>query len=108
RPALQGTAGLPGAHAAATAVILVDNSFSMDVRDERGSRFRQAQDAALQVVDLLEDNDEVYLVPMTDVASGLGAEPSRNREGLRNAITSMKLGYRRADLDDGLRVAASL
>lgn len=108
RPALEGTAGLPGAHASATAVILLDNSFSMDVRDERGSRFKQAQDAAQEIVDLLEDNDEAYLVPMTDVKSGLGAEPSRNREALRSTIAAMKLGYRRADLDDGLRVAASL
>ncbi len=108
RPALQGSAGLPGAHAATTAVILVDNSFSMDVRDERGTRFKQAQQAALDVVNLLEDNDEAYLVPMTDVKGALGAEPSRNREALRTAISGMGLGYRRADLDEALRAAAAL
>ncbi len=108
RPALQGSAGLPGAHAATTAVILVDNSFSMDVRDERGSRFKQAQDAALDVVGLLEDSDEAYLVPMTDVKHALGGEPSRNAEALRTRVSEMKLGYRRADLDESLRAAASL
>ncbi|MDB5032839.1 MAG: hypothetical protein JWQ98_80 [Chlorobi bacterium] len=108
RPALRGSAGLPGARAATTAVILIDNSFSMDVRDERGSRFRQAQQAALDLVDLLQENDDAYLIPMTDLKGANDAEPTRSRDGLRNAISSMKLGYRRADLDDGLRVAASL
>ncbi len=108
RPALKGSAGLPGAHAATTAVILVDNSFSMDARDGLGSRFAQAQQAALDVVDLLEENDEAYLVPMADLRSVIDAEPSRNREGLKNAVTGMPLGYRRADLDDALRMAASL
>jgi hypothetical protein len=108
RPALRGSAGLPGAHAATTAVILVDNSFSMDVRDERGSRFKQAQQAALDVIDLLEDNDEAYLVPMTDLKSAVDAEPSRNREALKGRVNALGLGYRRADLDDALRMAASV
>lgn len=108
RPALQSSAGLPGAHAATTAVILIDNSYSMEVREAQGTRFKQAQRAALDIVELLEDNDEAFLVPMTDVASAIDAEPSRNREALRTAISTMPLGYRRADLDDGLRVASTL
>src|SRR5688500_9356976 len=58
RPALRGSMGLPGAHAATTAVILVDDSFSMALRDERGERLEQAKRAALDIVELLEDNDE--------------------------------------------------
>jgi hypothetical protein len=108
RPALRGSIGLPGAHAATTAVILLDNSYSMSVKDEKGTRFKQAQQAALDIVDLLEESDEAYLVPMSDVKSAINAEPSRNKEALKNAINSMELGYRRADLDDALRMAASL
>jgi hypothetical protein len=108
RPALRGSAGLPGSHAATTAVILVDNSLSMTVRDEQGERFKQAKQAAQDIVGLLEESDEAYLMPMTDLAHGAEAEPSRNHEVLRTSIADMKLGYRRADLDDGLRVAATL
>lgn len=108
RPALQGSAGLPGAHASTTAVILLDNSFSMEVRDEQGTRFKQAQQAASDIVDLLQESDEAYLVPMSDVKSAVGAEPMRSHEALKGAVNGMKLGYRRADLDDALRVAASL
>ena len=106
RPALQGSIGLPGAHAATTAVILIDDSFSMALRDERGERLEQARRAALEIVELLEDNDEAYVVSMTDLDREI--EPSRNPEALRRRIEGLKLGYRRSDLDDGLRVAASL
>ncbi len=108
RPALRGTSGLPGAHAATTAVILVDNSYSMQARDARGERFKQAQRAAADILELMGENDEVYLVPMTDLKSAAGAEPSRNREALKNAVEKLGLGYRRADLDDALRMAARL
>lgn len=108
RPALKGSAGLPGSHASTTAIILLDNSFSMSLRDERGTRFNQAKRAALDVVDLLEDNDEAYLVPMTDLKSGKDMEPTHNREVLRKLTSDMPLNYRRADLDDAIRVAASL
>jgi hypothetical protein len=108
RPALRGSLGLPGSHAATTAVILVDDSFSMALRDERGERFAQAKQAALEVVDLLEDNDEAYVISMTDLERGAESEPSRNPEALRRRVEALKLGYRRAGLDDALRVAATL
>ncbi|HVZ42126.1 MAG TPA: VWA domain-containing protein [Candidatus Kapabacteria bacterium] len=108
RPALQGTSGLPGARASTTAVILLDNSYSMQVRDGNGTRLRQAQSAAHDLVDLLGEGDEAYLVPMADVKSAAGTEPTRNRETLRGAIDSIGLGYRRADLEESLRMAASL
>ncbi len=108
RPALRGTAGLPGARAATTAVILVDNSYSMQARDELGVRFEQARRSAMDVVDLLQEGDEAYLVPMTDPTAAANAQPTRNREALAGAISAMELGYRRADLDDALRMAASL
>lgn len=108
RPALRGTAGLSGSHAATTAVILVDNSASMSIRDERGPRLQQARRAALDVADLLEENDEAIVVPMTDPRGAAEAHPLRSREAVRAAIEGITLSNRRADLDDALRVAASL
>ncbi|MBC8143990.1 MAG: BatA domain-containing protein [bacterium] len=108
RPALQSSVGLPGSHAATTAVILIDDSFSMALRDERGERFAQATKAALDVVGLFEDNDEAYVVSMTDLERSPESEPSRNPDALRRRIESLRIGYRRADLDDALNVAASL
>jgi hypothetical protein len=108
RPALRGSIGLPGSHAATTAVILVDDSFSMALRDEGGERLDQAKQAALEVIDLLEDNDEAYVISMSDLGHAAELEPSRNPEALRRRVEALKLGYRRADLDASLRVAASL
>ncbi len=108
RPALQGTSGLPGAHAAASVVILVDNSFSMDVQDQGGSRFALARAAAHDIIDLLGDNDEGWIVPMTDASRSTDRQSTRNRALLHVEIDSLALAYRRADLDLSLRIAASL
>ena len=108
RPAFTGAAGLPGSHASTTAIILIDNSFSMSLRDERGVRFAQAKKAAQEIIDLLEDNDEAYLIPMASLAGALDAEPTHNPQVLRKTLNDLGLSYRRADLDDAIRVAAAL
>ncbi|MCC7438250.1 MAG: VWA domain-containing protein [Armatimonadetes bacterium] len=108
RPALRSSSVLPGAHAAATAVILIDNSFSMTLRDDQGTRFTQAKQAALEVVEMLEENDEAYVIPMTDPKAAINAQPTSNREVLRQVVNGLGLNFRRADLDDALRAAASV
>lgn len=108
RPALRSSSVLPGAHAAATAVILIDNSFSMTLRDDQGTRFTQAKQAALDIVEMLEENDEAYIIPMTDPKAAINAQPTRNREVLRQLVNGLGLNFRRADLDDALRAAATV
>ncbi len=108
RPAVRTSLALPGSHASSTAVILFDDSFSMGARDASGERLQQARAAAREVVDMLEQGDAAFLVPMTDPGSAVDAEPTHNRESLRRRIDEMKLSYRRADLDDAMRVAARL
>lgn len=108
RPALRSSSSLPGAHAAATAVILIDNSFSMTLRDDQGTRFTQAKQAALDIVEMLEENDEAYIVPMTDPKAAIGAQPTHNREVLRQTINGLGLNFRRADVGDALRAAATI
>jgi len=108
RPAFQGVAGLPGSHAATTAVILIDNSPSMDVVRGGETGLVRAKRVARQIVDMLEDDDDAWLLPMTGIPLKVGAEPTRSRELLRRAVDSLRSVYRCADLETSLRLATSL
>lgn len=108
RPALQGGSGLPGARAATSVVILIDNSSSMDVRVDGVTRLALARHAAREVIDLLENNDQGWIVPMTDPSRQIDQQPSRSRDILKRSVDSLAPGYRRADLDEALGVAASI
>jgi hypothetical protein len=66
RPTLQGT--LPeawGAAARTTALILLDDSYSMTVVDDRGERARQAREAAEGIIRSLREGDEVNVLPFS-------------------------------------------
>ena len=108
RPVLQGTSGLPGARAAGTAVIVLDNSVSMQVKDNSGERFRQAKRVALDILGQLGEGDDAGIISLTDPGSGLDRGVVRNRETLLREVEEMEPGYGKASLADGLNVATEL
>ena len=112
RPTLRGSlTGTPGAHATTTAVLLIDDSFTMTVSDDRGELLRQAKRAADAIVGLLNQGDEVFLVPLSEVHSGLAGEaPAAIRDFglLRKEIGDIRPSYVHTPLEDGLRYAAKL
>lgn len=64
RPSIPTSLPLLSSASRASVVILVDNSASMDGADAQGRRFRQAQDAATRIVNMLRDGDEVCVLPL--------------------------------------------
>jgi hypothetical protein len=99
RPALRGSlAGGVKAHANTTVAILLDNSLSMSRETSRGSVFRLAQDRALQVVDLLEEGDEAFLVLFSDHPVPVTPEATHNFTRLRQLIEEAQPSYRTTDV----------
>lgn len=103
RPVWQG-AGFGGGHGSSTVAILVDDSFSMEARldpesllpmtsEETGlrqpTRFGEARQRALQLIDLLEDGDQALLVftssPVRVPYGSAVRDPELLREELRRA-----------------------
>lgn len=72
RPTIPTSLPLLSSASRASVVILVDNSASMEGADAQGRRFRQAQDAAQRIVQMLRDGDEVCVLPLA------GADPLRD------------------------------
>lgn len=87
RPALRGSfAGAIGSHAKTTIVILLDDSPSMNIRNDRGMIFNQAKEAALQLLSLLNEGDEAYLVKLSDVRHKEAFSPIHSAEAFRSEL----------------------
>lgn len=68
RPALRGPfAGMIGGQANSSMVIIVDDSPSMTVRNERGMLFEQAREAAKRLLELASEGDRIRILPLSSL-----------------------------------------
>jgi hypothetical protein len=112
RPTLRGTFGTETVgEAKTTSVFLIDDSYSMTSVEEQGELLKQAKEAALNILDMMKDGDEVFLVKLSDVtetASRKGAMAQRNFRTARTEINAIKPSFIHRTLEDGLRYSAML
>lgn len=109
RPALRGSfAGTIGTHARTTIVLILDDSPSMSVRDERGVLFAQAKEAAAGIVDLMKEGDEVYLVKLSDVYHRETYSPAFAAAPLKILLDQLTPTYETASYRDALGIAAKI
>jgi hypothetical protein len=110
RPTLKGS--LPGSlaeQAKTSAVLIIDDSQSMTANDEQGELLHQAKNAALAVMNLLKDGDEVTLLKLSDVPVERTTEipaAQRNFSIVRSTINEIKPSSMHRSIEDALRLAA--
>jgi hypothetical protein len=111
RPTLKGSlAGSIGSHARTSAVLLIDDSFSMTTEDERGELLRQARQTAKDLTQMFADGDEVFLVRLSTLTDPVSGEEQGIRDFalLRKMIDDIKPTAIHRPLEQGLRLAARL
>lgn len=108
RPTIESSLPGLGARAKSSVVILLDNSFSMDIADERGVRLKQAREAALSILGSLEDGDEVAMVQLANLDDKRFAEFTRNFSMLKEEIGKVPVSYTVAQLEPGMRLASTI
>ena len=108
RPLIKST--IPGfaKYAKSSTVILIDNSFSMDLSDEWGNRFNQAKNAALSIIDDLKEGDEVTIIPMSNSENINNLRFTRNFTFLKEELKNIKISHSSANLEKSLRIASNL
>lgn len=101
RPVLKGvfSAGL-SARARTSAVLLLDNSFSMGVNTPRGTLFDIARGRAQEVVGLLRNGDETWVHLVSDVSAF--QQYTQNFTELRETIESFDLSNRTTHMRSAL------
>ena len=90
RPALRvrlGGFGTPGA--SSTMIIIVDDSPSMNVHDERGTAFTRTAQAVSRLIDIAAEGDRLYLLPLSALRGGSPLPASRTPESAREALGRM-------------------
>ncbi|HET7581064.1 MAG TPA: BatA and WFA domain-containing protein [Bacillales bacterium] len=88
-------------------VIVIDTSASMAVHEDNGTRFKQAKEKALALLDQLTDDQAVTLIAAKRVPDLLEAK-TNDHDRVSKEIHSLKLSYQHADLNDSVRLAESL
>lgn len=90
-----------------SAVIIVDNSFSMDVSDEFGNRLNQAKKAASKIVQSLREGDEISVITSAEYNDG-DYSFYRNLDYINDKINSIKISNNKSNLYDKIKIAAKL
>ena len=108
RPALKGTLAGLGTHAKTTIVIILDDTYSMSLRDDRGVYLKQAQTCALGLVDLLAEGDDALLIRLSDLPAATIGEPTHDTRMLREAINQTAATYKRRTVEEALTVTGQL
>lgn len=88
-----------------TAVIALDNSYSMGQSDGSASRFDQARKAAEQVIDSLPSGSSVAVLMFSDVIRASIAEPTYDLNLARKVVRDAALSDRATDVQAVLRQA---
>lgn len=109
RPALKGSlAGTIGTHATSTILILLDDSPSMAVRNERGVLFTQAKDVVTQIAGMLREGDEAYLVRLSEIGNTETFQVAHDAGAITTALADIAPSQVTASYDDALRVAGRI
>jgi len=95
-----------GAGDAVDAVLLIDNSMSMDAREGGVTRLERAKAAAKAVVDHLPPHSTAQVIAFSDRAELLNPKRPTDRDAVRSAIDGLPATARGSDLLPGLRLAS--
>lgn len=107
RPALKGVsvAGITSS-AKTTAVLIIDNSISMDVIDQDGSLFNKAKSSAISLVNTLQEGDEVAVITTADNLPEI--QLTKNLTEVQKKIRDLEISSVKGSTGDALLKAVPL
>jgi hypothetical protein len=109
RPVIKSAAGiLPGADARTSAVVIVDRSASMQTETPDGSRFRQVQKRAQEILASLGDGDDAQIVWADDNPEEFPEQATGNIRLLRETIGDARVSDHGGNLVAALQTARNI
>ncbi len=108
RPALTGNLLRPGGKAPSTAAIVLDTSGSMWAARDGEPAFVKARERAVEVLGLLGEGDEAYVVTVNDGAESVTPYAVQDLDLLRDQVGRLEPSYRAGTMQEGLALAARL
>ncbi len=108
RPTIQGRLPFIESYAKTSAVILIDNSFSIDVSDERGNRLKQSKQAAKEIISALKDGDEIAILETANIKNREQYSFTRNFDLINEAIDKITIRNNKSNLETSLKLASQM
>lgn len=108
RPALHGSFGSSAARARSTVVIIIDDSPSMMLSNERGSFLSQAKEKAASLLSLTGADDDLYCLRTSVLPDAGTAENFRDRSVATSFLRTIEPASNAATIETALRNAASI
>ncbi len=90
RPAIKNISFGASSSAKTTAVIIIDNTFSMSAVTEKGSFLNRAKQTAKNLLNNFQEGDEIAVIPIADLSGGK-FEPVTNFKDVLNSINDISL-----------------
>lgn len=108
RPVVRTSLPVLGGQVRSSVVIVLDNSPSMDMQDDRGNRFRWAIRQAEQILSSLKSGDEVALVTPGALLQSKSLSFTTALGAVRDELASLPLAYGSVSLRDLLDAARGI
>lgn len=108
RPALKGNFGTIGSHATTSLLIILDNTASMDLHNEKGKYLDQAKERALQIVSLMQENDDAVILRLSDLPALTMETPSHDIQKLQSLIQETSISVAHRTIEDAVRAGSAI
>jgi Ca2+/Na+ antiporter len=100
RPVYEGYAGNSDAAAKSTTLIFIDDSFSMNARDNDGLYLSQAKESVKKVLDAHKESDEIYLIPTSKIPFKGEKFLFDNFKELTDSLNKVKINYKPSSVSE--------
>lgn len=94
RPILTDRWAISAKRAKTSAIIILDNSYSMNYTGLEGEHFKLAKDKAMQILDLLNPGDNAGIILMSDIPDVIFQKLTTDIQQIREAIRKSKISHR--------------
>lgn len=108
RPTIESS--LPGftEYSNTSMIILLDNSYSMDISDENGSRFRQSKKIATTLINSMKEGDQAIVLPLATVNPLRSYAWSTSKDQLKQKLEEIRIGTSKSNLATNLKFSSIL
>ncbi|MEO6693655.1 MAG: BatA and WFA domain-containing protein [Ignavibacteria bacterium] len=108
RPVYKGYAGNPDTRAASTVIIFIDDSFSMNARDNNGLYLDHAKEYVKKILDQHKETDETYFIPTSSIALKERKILFNDYSEILDSLNALPYSLRAASMSEILNTADEL
>jgi hypothetical protein len=108
RPALKGHFGTLGSHAKTSLLIILDNTASMELHNEKGKYLDQAKEKAQQVISLMQEGDDAAVIRLSELPVLTMQTLSHDKQKLQSIIEETSVSVIHHTVEDALRAGAAM